>query len=220
MTWLTTMLAGEDVELSHEAALYWRRRKTLVIADAHFGKAAAFRRSGVFVPEGTTEVALERLTRLLEETAAVRIVFIGDFLHAKEGRHPDTLATIERWRERHAAVEMVLVRGNHDRRAGDPPREFRMTCVEAPLLEPPFALAHHPAEVEGHYVLAGHIHPAAKLSGAGRQRARLPCFWFGARVGVLPAFGEFTGVAVVEPDANDRVYVLADEEIVSVHATD
>ena len=216
MTWLTTALAGEDVELSHEAALYWRRRHTLVIADAHFGKAAAFRRSGVFVPEGTTEAALRRLTRLLEDTSAARIVFIGDFLHAKEGRHPDTLQTIERWRQRHAAAEMVLVRGNHDRRAGDPPREFRMTCVEAPLLEPPFALAHHPVKVEGHYVLAGHIHPAAKLSGPGRQHARLPCFWFGADVGVLPAFGEFTGVALVEPERDDRVFCIAGDEVLPV----
>ena len=216
MTWLTTKVSGEDIDLSHDAALYWRDRQTLVIADAHFGKAAAFRRSGVFVPEETTEAALQRLTRLLEQTGARRIVFIGDFLHAKEGRHPDTLKTIERWRERHASVEMVLVRGNHDRRAGDPPREFRMTCVEAPLLEAPFALAHHPVEVEGHYVLAGHIHPAVKLSGAGRQHARLPCFWFGKRVGVLPAFGEFTGVAIVEPEPEDRVFCIAGDDVIPV----
>ena len=216
MTWLTTKVSGEDIDLSHDAALYWRGRQTLVIADAHFGKAAAFRRSGVFVPEETTEAALQRLTRLLEQTGAGRIVFIGDFLHAKEGRHPDTLKSIERWRDRHASVEMILVRGNHDRRAGDPPREFRMTCVEAPLLEAPFALAHHPVEVEGHYVLAGHIHPAVKLSGAGRQHARLPCFWFGKRVGVLPAFGEFTGVAVVEPEPEDRVFCIAGADVIPV----
>ena len=216
MTWLTTKVSGEDIELSQDAALFWRRRQTLVIADAHFGKAAAFRRSGVFVPEETTEAALQRLTRLLEQTGAGRIVFIGDFLHAKEGRHPDTLRTIGHWRDRHATVEMILVRGNHDRRAGDPPREFRMTCVEAPLLEAPFALAHHPVEVEGHYVLAGHIHPAVKLSGAGRQHARLPCFWFGRRVGVLPAFGEFTGVAIVEPEPEDRVFCIAGDEVILV----
>ncbi|HYC50742.1 MAG TPA: ligase-associated DNA damage response endonuclease PdeM [Gemmatimonadaceae bacterium] len=207
-------IAGEDVVLDPTAALYWPRERTLVVADAHFGKAAAFRRSGVFVPETTTDAALGRLDHLIDRYDATRIVFIGDFLHAKEGRHPETLANIERWRGRYSAIEMILVRGNHDRRAGDPPREFHMTCIEAPLLEPPFALAHHPVAVDNHYVLAGHIHPAVTLLGAAKQRARLPCFWFGERVGVLPAFGEFTGVATVEPATGDRVYVLTGDDVI------
>ena len=214
MNGLATEIARERVVLSGEAALYWPRTRTLVVADAHFGKAAAFRQSGVFVPESTTSVALDRLDRLIAESAATRVVFIGDFLHAKEGRHPATLRTIEAWRERRGSVEMILVRGNHDRRAGDPPAEFRMTCVEAPLLEAPFALAHHPVEVSGSYVLAGHIHPAVKLRGTAKQSARLPCFWFGQRVGVLPAFGEFTGQALVEPAPTDHVFVIADGAVV------
>ena len=214
MNGLTTKIAGEELVLSAEAAMYWPRAATLIVADAHFGKAAAFRQSGVFVPESTTTGALARLDGLLLESSATRVVFIGDFLHAREGRHPATLRTIEAWRERRAAVEMILVRGNHDRRAGDPPGEFRMTCVEAPLVEPPFALAHHPVEVPGSYVLAGHIHPAVKLRGTAKQSARLPCFWFGERVGVLPAFGEFTGQALVEPAPADRVFVIADGAVV------
>ena len=215
MNGLAMEIAGEQLVLSAEAALYWPRTATLVIADAHFGKAAAFRQSGVFVPEATTTGALERLDRLLSQSGAARMVFIGDFLHAKEGRHPGTLRAIEEWRDRRASVEMILVRGNHDRRAGDPPREFRMTCVEAPLVEAPFALAHHPVEVPGSYVLAGHIHPAVKLRGTAKQSARLACFWFGARVGVLPAFGEFTGQALVEPAPGDRVFVIADGEVLA-----
>ena len=29
--------------------------------------------------------------------------------------------------------------------------------------------------------------------GPARARQRLPCFWFGARGAILPAFGAFTG---------------------------
>ena len=68
------------------------------------------------------------------------------------------------------------------------------------------------------YVLAGHIHPGVRLHGAGKQSVRLPCFWFGARTAVLPAFGEFTGLASVDVQPGDHVWVIADDEIVDVSA--
>ena len=205
---------GEGLVLSAERAVFWPRADTLLIADAHFGKAASFRASGVPVPRGTTADALTRVDTLLDRTSARRIVFLGDFLHAKEGRAPNTVRAIAEWRARHSDIEMTLVRGNHDRRAGDPPAEIRIECVDAPLQEGPFALAHHPRAVEGAYVLAGHIHPAVVMRGPARQRERLVCFWLGSGVGVLPAFGDFTGVAEVSPADGDRVFVIAGESVV------
>lgn len=209
-------LAGEHMEIHPLRALYWARRQTLIIADAHFGKAAAFRAAGVFVPEETTSASLRRMDTLLDQTGASRIVFLGDFLHAVEGRHPGTFQTMIAWRERRSAVEMVLVRGNHDRTAGDPPESLGIRCVDAPLLDPPFAFTHHPGTRAGAYVLAGHIHPGVKLVGPGRQRDHFACFWFGEEMGVLPAFGEFTGFADVEPLPHDRVWVVAHDELISV----
>jgi DNA ligase-associated metallophosphoesterase len=207
-------VAGTTLQLHPERAVYWTPRRTLFVADPHFGKAASFRAAGVFVPEETTQGALGSLDVLLDRTGATRLIFLGDFLHAKEGRHPDTLRALNDWRERHANVAMVIVRGNHDRHAGDPPRELRMQCVDGPMLEPPFAFAHRPTTVAEHYVLAGHVHPAAKLSGAGRQHERLPCFWFRASQAILPAFGEFTGLADVFPDEHERVFVVAGDDVV------
>jgi len=45
---------------------------------------------------------------------------------------------------------------------------------------------------------------------------RLPCFWFGDAVGVLPAFGAFTGSAEVRPKRGDQVFVIAEEEVLKV----
>jgi metallophosphoesterase superfamily enzyme len=111
---------------------------------------------------------------------------------------------------------MTLVRGNHDARAGDPPRELELSCVTGPYPVPPFALDHHPRPAIGAYVLCGHIHPAVTLTGIGRQHSRLPCFWFGKDIGVLPAFGEFTGVAEADVQSGDQVYVVADDSVVAV----
>jgi uncharacterized protein len=211
-------VAGETLELCAERAAYWPRRGTLLVADPHFGKAASFRALGVRVPRGTTGDALARLDALVARLAPKRIEFLGDFLHAREGRNEETFRAIAEWRARHGQIAMRLVRGNHDKRAGDPPSGVGIECVDGPVLEPPFALAHHPTRVAGAYVLAGHVHPCAVLVGRGRQRERLPCFWLGEHTGVLPAFGDFTGCAEVTPAEGDDVWVVADNEVVRFEA--
>jgi metallophosphoesterase superfamily enzyme len=64
------------------------------------------------------------------------------------------------------------------------------------------------------------VHPGVRLHGAGRERARLPCFWFGPDGAVLPAFGEFTGLADVQADARDRIWVTTGEEVIGLTAAD
>lgn len=209
-------LLGETLLLLPERALFWEERRALLVADPHWGKAATFRASGVPVPGGTTAEGLRRLTQALERTGAKRIVFLGDFMHARAGRAPATLRALSAWREHHARLEMLLVRGNHDREAGDPPEELGIACADPPVVERPFTLAHFPQRVPGAYGIAGHLHPAVRLSGPARERLRLPCFWFAERGAVLPAFGEFTGLADIAPAPDDRIFVVAGDSVVEV----
>ena len=98
-------------------------------------------------------------------------------------------------------------------------KELGLTVVDEPLLMAPFALCHHPDARPGHYVLAGHIHPALRVE-AGGDRLRLPCFAFGTDVGLLPAFGSFTGHMTLEPDAGMRCFVAAADRVLEVpHAS-
>jgi len=106
------------------------------------------------------------------------------------------------------------VRGNHDKRAGDPGPDIDLRCVDAPFNEPPFVFAHRPSVSNEGYVLAGHVHPAARLTGAGRDSVRLPCFWVRPGVMVLPAFGEFTGTAEIAAEPDDRVWVIAEGAVI------
>jgi ATP-dependent Lhr-like helicase len=78
-------LHGEQLHLLPERVLYWPRRETLLLADPHFGKAAAFRTAGIPIPGGTTADNLTQLTRAIEQTGAQRIICLGDLLHAKAG---------------------------------------------------------------------------------------------------------------------------------------
>ncbi len=210
---LSIRLAGADVALHPSGGAFLPWCGTVLVADAHFGKAVSFRRLGVPVPQGTTSETLGQLTALVRDTRAQRIVFLGDFLHSARSHAAATLDAIGRWRAAHAGVTLMLVRGNHDERAGDPPTSLGIEVVDEPLPLAPFALCHHPRPVPGAYVLAGHWHPCISLGGRANDRLRLPCFWFGDEaanpVGVLPAFGSFTGMHAAARRPHDRVYVLA-----------
>jgi DNA ligase-associated metallophosphoesterase len=209
-------LAGATLHLLAQRAAYLPEHRTLLVADAHLGKAVSFRRLGVPVPSGTTQTALETLTQLLQATGAQRIVFLGDLLHAARSRTAATTEAVAAWRARHAGVVLTLVRGNHDRHAGDPPPEWQVQSVDEGLRLGPFALLHHPQPVAGAYALAGHVHPAVVLGGRARDRLRLPCFHFGAQVGVLPAFGGFTGMHVLPQAPGDRIYAIAHDSVLAV----
>lgn len=210
-------VGGAELQLSPGKAMWWPAEATLLVADAHIGKAVSFRRLGVPVPEATTGGTLDALDALLAAHDARRIVFLGDLLHSRHAHAPDTLAAFAAWRALRPEIELVLVRGNHDDRAGDPPPAWGVHCVDEPFAlpgAPGLALCHHPEPRRGVYVLAGHDHPCITV-GQGIDRLRLPCFHLGARVGVLPAFGTFTGMHPIRRRAGDRVFVVADN---AVHA--
>jgi DNA ligase-associated metallophosphoesterase len=205
-------VAGEHLILRADRSLYWPRARTLVIADPHFGKAHAFRAAGLPVPGGATE-SLARLGAALDDTGAERLVVLGDFWHAREGRTPALAAELAAWRAARPGLRVELIRGNHDR-AGPPPGGWGEWVIAG--CDAPFVFAHYPDPSDAGYSLAGHLHPGAVLAGRGRDRLRLPCFWFGPRVGVLPGFGSFTGTAEVAARPGDRVFAVAGDAVVDV----
>lgn len=206
-------LEGEELWLLADKAVYWPARRTLLVADAHFGKASAYRSLGQPVPQGTTTENLQRLDRLLSEFSCEHVVFLGDFLHGPGAHAVGTLSALRAWRARHPHLLMTLIRGNHDKRAGDPPLDLKIEVVPEPLVMGPFALRHEPDAHPGHHVLAGHVHPVYRLRGKGRQSLRLPCFQIGARVSLLPAFGAFTGGYAVQEERDRRIFVIGDHDV-------
>jgi DNA ligase-associated metallophosphoesterase len=212
----TIRVGGEPLTLLPEKAAFLAERRTLLVADLHIGKAVSFRGLGVPVPRGTTSETLAALGTLIDRLAARRVVVLGDFLHSARAHAAATLAVLERWRGEHAALDLLLVRGNHDRRAGDPPRRLGIETIDEPLRLGGLALCHHPRAETGAYVLGGLLHPCVTLAAGARDRLRLPCFWFGPQRGVLPAFGAFTGLQAIRPAPGDRVFAIADDRVAEV----
>jgi DNA ligase-associated metallophosphoesterase len=213
---LSITINNEALTLMPERAVFWPAQRTLFVADVHVGKAAAFRSLSVAVPEGNLADDLARLSCAIERVNADQIMLLGDVLHAKHGRADHVLQQVAAWRSTHSHRHFMIVRGNHDLRAGDPPDDWRMDCVDAPAMLAPFVLCHEPCESDAGTVLCGHVHPAFKLWGKGGMSATLPCFMIGARRMILPAFGSFTGNALVKPAEGERIAVIAEDEVIAI----
>ena len=210
--------AGADWQLLPDRALFAEDSATLIVADAHFGKAATFRARGVPVPHGTTACNLDRLTALVQATRARAVVFLGDLFHAREAHARETIAAMTAWRAAHAALDLVLVEGNHDRSAGAVPDALAIRLVQEPWTFGSTLLCHHPQQHYDGFVIAGHLHPAVRLAGRGDDSLRLPCFWWRERLAVLPAFGEFTGGATIAREPGDRVVAVAERRLYEIPA--
>ena len=208
-------LAGEIVRLLAARAVFWPAAETLFISDPHFGKSATFRRFGMAAPDETAG-DLEKLGALLKTTGAKRLVVLGDFFHARLGRSDSILNHLRHWRRQWDRLKIVLVRGNHDKGAGDPPGDWNIECVSDGWRCGPFVCCHEPCDHAAGYVLAGHIHPGFALSENNGGRLRMACFVIGSRRAILPAFGAFTGLAIQPSRPEEEIYGVHADEIVKV----
>lgn len=214
---LTINHGGESLELHPTGAVHWPAERTLFLADLHIGKTAALRAESIAISDDPLAADLDRLSSLIYETEARRIVVLGDLLHSVTGRHPQTFQQFKVWRTVHTAQTFLNVRGNHDRSAGDPPAAWKFELVDEPAQLGPFQLLHDPdAARPSSSGLAGHLHPKVRLSGRGGDRINLPCFWLRRSVLILPAFCRLTGGAPIRSAGEDRVMALADSTVIEV----
>ena len=215
MVGMVSLQWGEAaLQLRRDRAVWWPARKTLVLADPHFGKPATFRQAGVPIPHGVTATDLQRMAALVRETRAERLALLGDFFHAKAGCTAETLEPMDRWRRRHAELAILLVRGNHDLQAGDPPACWNIRCVADPFDDGVLMLRHvPPIRAARRWGLAGHLHPGYRLRDGDGSTLRLPCFHATRRTLILPAFGSFTGLHCARPAFGDRVFVAMTDSV-------
>jgi uncharacterized protein len=208
MTSAADTVAGESVTLLADRALFWPARATVIVADLHLGKDTSFRAAGIAIPPGGLRDDLTRLAALLEANEARRLVVLGDLTHARSGLSDEVVAEVASWRRRQA-VEITVVRGNHDRHLRRLPEEWGMELIDGALLDPPFRFVHHPDSAPERYTWAGHLHPAVRL-GNGVESIRLPCYHLRQALGILPAFSRFTGSCPVVPGPGERVFPIVD----------
>lgn len=204
-------LFDEELILLPQKAVYLKNHKTLLAADLHIGKTAHFRNAGIPVPSELAFVDLELLSNILDNSQLEieRFIVLGDLFHAEINID---WRILKDWRDRHRGIQFQLVKGNHDILTQMYYDELGIETFDIATFHK-FLLVHKynsSENVDGLYKICGHVHPAVRLVGRARQKITLPCFYFGETVGILPAFGRFTGRYLLNPKDQDKVFVLAE----------
>ncbi|MDN3710239.1 hypothetical protein QW060_25600 [Myroides ceti] len=61
--------------------------------------------------------------------------------------------------------------------------------------------------------IVGHTHPGISIRTKQRHYFRLPCFYFDKGVFILPAFGDLTGLYIMERKRGDEVFIVLGDEV-------
>lgn len=207
-------IQGHRFHLMPERAVWWPLESALFVADLHWGKDETFRQRGVPLPAGQLGQELLRLEKLVDRTGASRVYVLGDLIHGRQGITPGVRDRIATWRAG-VDIEMVLIRGNHDRHMPELPKSWGIESHPEPMQVGDFAMAHHPEPVTDGFAWAGHLHPTVEIESRS-DKLRLPCFHIQNNVGVLPAFTAFSAGPRVKRAPSDRVFAIAEEHVVEV----
>ncbi len=210
------VFGNEILELIAERAAWMKSQRVFIVADLHFGKVNHFRRAGLPVPLAANQRNAERLIDCINKLKPLRTIFLGDLFHSV---YNDDWEVVGQIVTNYPGCRFELIRGNHDvlseqqyHRHGMEVKEWEQIGV--------FLLTHKPMDFEnipsGAVNIAGHIHPAARLVGKGRQSLTFPCFWVSENRIVVPAFGSFTGLAVVRPQEKDQVFIIVENKILAI----
>ncbi len=200
--------AGETLQLLPDRAVYWATQRSLLIADLHLGKGDIFREAGLAVPSGGTEHDLTRLERLLQIHAPHTLYVLGDLLHGAE-HGARWRSHWQPWRAAHAAVRIVAIAGNHDRRLAEAGLDLELTGTQ--LAVGSLQLSHLP--IDGNGVICGHLHPVVRLP---RVPGRQPAFVRSSAQLILPAFSRFTGGREWTAQPEQQLFVCTDDEVIAL----
>lgn len=194
-------LSGKAFVADHAGALYWPAQDALIVADLHLEKGSSLARRGQMLPPYDTRETLARLAAVLDRRPASTVIALGDSLHDSDAaaRIPaDDLASLAILQEER---DWIWITGNHD---GISAGRLGGVVMEE-LTVDGITLRHVPHAGRVTHEIAGHMHPAARLSRLGHT-IRRPCFAGTGQRLILPAFGALTGGLNVLDEAFEPLF--------------
>ncbi len=208
---LKISINNQEFILHPLGGIFWVKKSLLLISDVHLGKVTHFRKFGAAIPRKAIHENYLLLDKIVADFDPFQICFLGDLFHSSLNQE---WGLFENWVAK-IPSEIILVSGNHDIIE---PHKFEALDIPIfqELIMEEFLLTHHPEERLGFFNFCGHIHPAIKLRGFGRQNLRLACFFKSKNQLIFPAFGAFTGTHTLKPKKGDEVYAIVEDEVVQV----
>lgn len=179
--------------------MFWQRENALIISDLHVGKSAHFRKNGIPVSSEVLLDDLQKLENLIQFFKAEKLIIVGDLFHAGTNSDLDIFCD---FRNRFSELEIILIKGNHDRISKDILQKICINSIEKSYEISPFTFVHEPEISTENFLISGHIHPGILLQQRKIQLIKLPCFAYSSNQLILPAFSKFTGLDYKSLDDN------------------
>ena len=181
-------LCGKPLIGDSSGAVFWPAEKTLLVADLHLEKGSAYAARGTMLPPYDTRETLTRLAEVIDRYEPDRVIALGDSFHDTGAAERMSGTDLEILRLLQEDREWIWLTGNHDAHIAD--AFGGRVCSELRIAG--IKLRHQPAPGCVTHEIAGHMHPAARISMHGYV-IRRPCFVANGRRLVMPAFGAFAG---------------------------
>lgn len=205
-------LAGEEFYLLPQKAIYRPASKQLILSDVHLGKAGHFRKQGIAMPVQSHLKDIDKLHFLIDKWKPVSVLILGDLFHSNYNKEWLWFKSLLL---QYMQIQFVLVQGNHD--VLDNIHYMAPNLLKAEfLVEENFIFSHHPLKQKDKINFCGHIHPGIQLFGEAKQSVKLPCFYFNNYQFILPAFGELTGLYLMEREENAFYYLILKDKVVKL----
>lgn len=189
-------ICGKAFRADFSGALYWPGEDALIVSDLHLEKGSSYAVKGVMLPPYDTRETLERLAGAIDRYEPATVICLGDSLHDKKGAHRIGQEDLETLHILQESREWIWITGNHDPEIAGVLGGHTVSGIEVEGIR----LRHMPEPARVTHEIAGHFHPAAKVSLYGHSLRR-PCFVSNGNRLVMPAFGAFTGGLNVLDDA-------------------
>lgn len=187
---------------------------SIFLSDFHLGKAEAFQRAGINLPQGKSMHQIEGFFRFLQQKEIKTVFILGDLLHGPTT--PEThrfLALLNPLK--HIRFQWIL--GNHDTRSA---KNFGFNISQfeqsAPFEWNGILLCHEPNQSAELPYICGHIHPGLRLNLGAKQSARVPCGMLSKSHLVLPAFGSLTGLQIQTPSPSVKYFVFSANQVLKI----
>ena len=189
-------VCGLPLIADSSGALYWHAERALLVADLHLEKGSAHAERGALLPPYDTRETLIRLAEAIDRYDPAMVIALGDSFHDARAAERIGADDLDRLATLQSTRDWIWIAGNHDPDIAE--SAGGRVCAAVKLAG--LTLRHQPAAGGVTHEIAGHLHPAAKLSMYGTT-IRRPCFVGNGRRLVMPAFGAFTGGLNVLDDA-------------------
>ncbi len=185
-------IAGVRCGLTCAGALWLPSEQTMVAGDLHLEKGSAYAVRGSLLPPYDTRATLDRLEAELLRLSPRTLVLLGDSFHDPRAVARLDPADAARLHALAGGRTLVWVEGNHDRKGEETALGLLPGEVAEEVGVAGLTLRHEPRPGRAPGEVAGHLHPVARVSAAGRAVRRRAFLTDGERL-ILPAFGAYAG---------------------------